>query len=148
MVRNRPVTPASLLTMSPLDIIHSISSRVLEDIPEGVSTHEDLTKLEVMLGRIPNDYAYVIELLSYSRNYVRYFKRKGEKEKYEDLMDIRDALESISSALKMQYQGVSRMLSVKELEGDTNGMWEYRKAKEETNGNPNYVRQPAWKNQG
>lgn len=127
MMRSR-MTPNSLFTMNASEVIQSVHDRIVSDLPEqGVNTEDDLERIEVALGRLSNDYAYVIELLCYSRNYVRQLKRAGEKERYEDMMDIRDGLESISSALKMKYQATSRILTVHEQRTSENGMHPFRK---------------------
>lgn len=126
-MRQKQITPTSLFTLSVPEVISIISDRVLSDIPEGISSEEDVVQLERLLGRLPNDYAYVIELLSHARYYVRYLKRKKLKEEYEDMMDKRDALESIANALKLQYQGVSRMITTYEQRREENNMYEYRK---------------------
>lgn len=126
-MRQKQITPTSLFTLSVSEVINIISNRVLSDIPEGINSEEDVVQLERLLGRLPNDYAYVIELLSHARYYVRYLKRKKLKEEYEDMMDKRDALESIANALKLQYQGVSRMITTYEQRREENNMYEYRK---------------------
>jgi hypothetical protein len=130
-MRSSKINPSNLLTMSVADIISSISARVLADIPEGIDMGdpEQVKRAEQALGRLPNDYAYVMEMLSYSRHYVRVLKRGGAdtKAQYEDMMDKRDALESIGSALKLQWQGVSRMLTMKLRVDDSDEMYEYRK---------------------
>ena len=128
-MRERKVTPTNLLTLSVKEVIQLISERVLSDIPEGINSHDDLRIVEERLGRLANDYAYVMELLSYSRTYVRTLKRQGQKEAYEDMMDKRSALEDIASAVKMQYQAVSRMLTAEIQIRDENDMYEYRKAR-------------------
>ena len=126
-MRQKQITPTSLFTLSVSEVIDIISNRVLSDIPEGINSEEDVIQLERLLGRLPNDYAYVIELLNHARYYVRYLKRKKLKEEYEDMMDKRDALESIANALKLQYQGVSRMITTYEQRREENNMHEYRK---------------------
>jgi hypothetical protein len=128
-VRQR-LTPTSLVTMSTPEVIKSMFESITGDLPEnGIQSEGDLVLIEVALGRLANEYAYVIELLGYSRHYVRIFKRNGKdnKEQYEDMMDKRDCLENIASAVKLKYQAVSRMLTTKEQRNEENGMWGYRK---------------------
>ena len=126
-MRQRKITPTNLFTLDVSDIIKVIHERVMGDMPEGIKSTQDLVCTEEALGRLANDYAYIIELLSYSRNYVRQLKRKGEREQYEDMMDKRDALESISSALKLKYQAVSRTITVIEQADSEGDMHAYRK---------------------
>lgn len=117
--------------MSVAEIIKSVSERVLEGIPEGIDMGDpnQVQRAESALGRLPNDYAYCMEMLSYSRHYVRSLKRSKDKEAYEDMMDKRDALESIGSAIKLQYQGLSRQLTMKIKVDDSEEMTEYRRSR-------------------
>lgn len=126
-MRFKPVTPTSLLTMSVDEILGSLYKYIVGDIPEGVNDGNDLQQLEYYLGRLGNDYAYIVELLSYSRNYVRRLKRMDEKVRYEDMMDIRDALADIASAIKLKYQAVSRQLTTYEQRMDEVDFRGYRK---------------------
>lgn len=128
-MRGQKVTPSNLFTMSPEELVRTVSERVLSDIPEGAKDNGDLQRVEESLGRLANDYAYIIGILAYSRNYVRQLKRSGDKEMYEDMMDKRDNLTEISSAIKLQYQAVSRMLTVKIETMSEGDLHEYRKEK-------------------
>lgn len=133
-MRSSKINPTNLLTMSVSDIISIMSQRVLSDIPEGIDmgNPDQVKRAEAALGRLPNDYAYVMEMLSYSRHYVRTLKRGGTdtKAQYEDMMDKRDALESIGSAIKLQWQGVSRMLTMKLNVDDSDEMYEHRRERQ------------------
>lgn len=111
------------------EVIGSLHEYIASNIPEGVQEEgRDVERIEYFLGRLGNDYAYVIEMLNYSRNYVRKLKRSGaeNKERYEDMMDVRDALESTASAIKLKYEGVSRMLTAYSQRSDEQNMRPYR----------------------
>lgn len=122
----KKIKPTDLKEMSVSSMIEYIDSTIMQDIPETMGEY-DIQKMEILLSRIPNSYAYIMTLLSYSRTFVREAKRDGNKERYEDMMDKRDALESISAALKLQYQGISRKITLYEQKYDALNMWEYRK---------------------
>lgn len=120
------VTASTLFLMKPAEVIENVSKSVFETIPEEIDMTE-LANIERSLARLSNNYAYVVELTGYSRNFVRQLKRQGNKERYEDMMDIRDSLEYIASAVKLQYQSVSRILTVKQQTLNYADMHEYRK---------------------
>lgn len=120
--------PTNLFTMSNTEIVDKLRDTVIEDIPKGIKSDKDLERLEYLLGKLANDYVYLVSMTNYARNYVRQLKRKGKEfqVEYEDMMDKRDTLESIASAVKLQYQSVSRMLTIKiELEGE-NKLYDHR----------------------
>ena len=123
--------PNNLFTMSNTEIMDKLRGTIIEDIPRGIKTEEDLRRLEYLLGKLANDYVYLISMTNYARNYVRQLKRKGKEYQveYEDMLDKRESLESIASAVKLQYQAISRMLTIKiELE-EENKMHDYRRGK-------------------
>ena len=130
-MREAKVNPSSLFTMSVDDIVRAVSARVLQEIPENVKTNEDLARIEEMLARLANDYAYLVTLAAYSQNYSRRLKREGKesKEMWEDMLDKNAAIESMSSAVKLQYQAVSRILTIKTHTMDQNDMHEFRREK-------------------
>ena len=109
-------------------MLDTLASSILVDIPSGVKSDDDLKRVEFLLGKLANDYVYLTTLCSYARNYVRQLKRQGKEfaREYENMMDKRDSLESIASAVKIQYQAVSRMLTVQIAMREENNMHDYR----------------------
>lgn len=109
-------------------MLDALASFVLVEIPTGVNSEEDLKRIEFLLGKLANDYVYLTTLCSYSRNYVRQLKRQGKEyaREYEDMMDKRTSLEEIASAVKIQYQAVSRLLTVQMAMREENNMHDYR----------------------
>ena len=126
------LTPQNLFSCNNVDIINKLRDTVLENVPQGIKSNADLERMEYLLGKLSNDYVYLISMTNYARNYVRQLKRQGKdyQSEYEDMMDKRDSLESIASAVKLQYQAVSRILSIKIELSDENNMYDYRKEKQ------------------
>lgn len=139
----KKISPDDLRTLPVGMMIQYISDTILNDVPESMDTEYNINQMEVLLSRLPNSYSYIVTLLSYARHYVREYKRSGEKELYEDMMDKRDALESIASAIKLQYQGVSRKITLYEQKYDAVNMWEYRNEGRKENDNSD-TGKPAW----
>lgn len=139
----KKISPDDLKALPVGTMIQYISDTILHDVPESMDTEYNISQMEVLLSRLPNSYAYIVTLLSYARHYVREYKRNGNKELYEDMMDKRDALESIASAIKLQYQGVSRKITLYEQKYDAVNMWEYRNEERKDNDNSN-TGKPAW----
>ena len=118
------------MTLSPSEVIAQIYDQIVMDIPEQISA-DNFQAMGHLLGKLPNDYAYLLSLHGYARNLARQLKRQGEKEAYEDMMDKRDSLEEMASAVKLKYQAVSRMLSLFEAQAEYGDMYGYRKGREE-----------------
>lgn len=129
-VSEKPVTPINMLVMSGPQIIRSLHHHIIGEIPNGIKSESDLQQIEYFLGKAASDYAYVIELLNYARMYTRRLKRDSHKDKYEDMMDIKNALEELSGVIKLKYQAISRMLTIHQERADEQEMRPYRLEKE------------------
>jgi hypothetical protein len=95
------------------EFLQRIYTELMVDIPEVVDPRDYSTTSDLLL-KLPNRYAFVIELLGHSRYLVRTFKREKNQRAYEDMMDKRDGLADAASAIKLQYQAVSRALTAYE----------------------------------
>jgi hypothetical protein len=95
------------------EFLQRVYSELMVDIPEVVDPRDYSTTSDLLL-KLPNRYAFVIELLGHSRYLVRTFKREKNQRAYEDMMDKRDGLADAASAIKLQYQAVSRALTAYE----------------------------------
>ena len=122
------ITNRELFFISNEAMLDALASTILVDIPTGVQSEDDLHRIEYLLGKLANDYCYLTALGGYARNYVRQIKRKGKDytHEYEDMMDKRTSLEELASAVKIQYQAVSRLLTVRMAIHDENNMTDYR----------------------
>lgn len=98
-------------------------------IPRGLETISDMQEAGRLLGQLSNDYAYLAMLLSYAKMFVRAEKRKGKdfKASYEDMIDKRDIIDEMTSVVKMQYQAISRMITVKQEIQEELNMSKYQK---------------------
>ena len=98
-------------------------------VPTGLETITDMQQAGKLLGRLSNDYAYLAMLLSYAKTFVRAEKRKGKdfKASYEDMIDKRDMIDEMTSVVKMQYQAISRMITVKQQIQEELNMTKYTK---------------------
>lgn len=86
------------------------------EIPFGVETVEDMNVAGKSLSKLTNNYAYIEAMSIYAKNAVREEKRKGPENKlcYEYMVDRRDTLQEVAKILNMQYQAISRMITVKQ----------------------------------
>ena len=130
MTTRSKITATAIKTISAEEMIRMLVQDLMAEIPE--NEEEDpvayMARIEFLLCKLPNDYSYLVSLLSYARSYVRIAKRGGSSTKtvYEDMMDKRDALESMASAVKLQYQAVSRILTARIQKTDEMSLHGYR----------------------
>lgn len=117
----------SLLDLEVAELVQFLYDRLVEEVPEGAKTEEDIEKIEKALGRLANHFAFVMEMLALARHLAKVYKREGDKERTDDMMSKRDALEDLGSVIKLQWQAVSRMLTAREQRREENDLHEYRK---------------------
>ena len=106
----------SLLEMEPAVFSMWLKDQFVEDIPLAFDTYEDLQKIGNQIGTITNRYAYIAAFLSYTKVQARQLKRMGStyKTAYEDMIDRRDALQHTADTLKLQYQSMSRLITIRQ----------------------------------
>ena len=109
------MTNKELLQMTPLDLTDWLIKNYVTEIPTNIESKEDMEKAGRLLGELTNKYSYLISLVTYAKISVREEKRKGSsnKEGSDNAIDRRDAIQNIADIVKMQYQAVSRMITVK-----------------------------------
>ena len=105
----------TLLNMTPIDLAIWLEKEYASTLPSNIDSMEEMKKVNTQLSRLANSYSFVMQLLTYTKIQVRQEKRKGKenKENYEDMIDRRDTLQNTADILKMQYQTLSRMITVK-----------------------------------
>ena len=106
---------SDLYSISVDNLIKWLDKRFYYSIPKGLESIDDMKVAGRLLGQLSNDYSYLAILLSYAKAFVRTEKRKGKdfKLSYEDMIDKRDIIDEMTSVVKMQYQAISRMITVK-----------------------------------
>ena len=105
----------TLLNMTPINLAIWLEKEYASTLPSNIDSMEEMKKVNTQLSRLANSYSFVMQLLTYTKIQVRQEKRKGKenKENYEDMIDRRDTLQNTADILKMQYQTLSRMITVK-----------------------------------
>lgn len=84
----------------------------LESIPV-IETSDDMKNAAKLISVATGNYSYLTALLAYLKIKVRQEKRNKNKEVYEDLIDKREVIQEIVDATKMQYNAISRMITIK-----------------------------------
>ena len=105
----------TLLNMTPINLAIWLEKEYASTLPSNIDSMEEMKKVNTQLSKLANSYSFVMQLLTYTKIQVRQEKRKGKenKENYEDMIDRRDTLQNTADILKMQYQTLSRMITVK-----------------------------------
>lgn len=123
------VNYTDLYNISVENLMKWLDKKFYINVPAGLETITDMQQAGKLLGKLSNDYAYLAMLLSYAKTFVRAEKRKGKdfKATYEDMIDKRDIIDEMTSVVKMQYQAISRMITVKQQIQEELNMTKYTK---------------------
>lgn len=104
----------NILSLSPVDLLLWLQENCEIEIPEKITTIEDLKNAGELISRLTSMYSYIMSCFLFSKVAVRDAKKnKLSKEEINDCIDRRDILESFANTLKLQYTAVSRMITVK-----------------------------------
>lgn len=104
----------NLLDMDIYELMEYIENEFFVILPNGLISTEDLEFAGKMLGTLTNSYSYLANQSEYAKIVVREQKGKIPKEEYQTLMGKRDIIERGAETVKMQYQSLSRMITVKQ----------------------------------
>lgn len=104
-----------ILKMEPKSLMNWLVENFKTEIPIQLDTVQDMETAGRLLGKLTNQYAYLVSLATYAKLAVREEKRKGASNKVasDNMIDRRDAIQNMADIIKMQYQAVSRMITVK-----------------------------------
>ena len=104
-----------VLEMDP-DVLNDWLLTFLVELPTSIETVEDMQLSSKLLSRLASSYAYLNSLGVYAKNAVRREKKKGKenKEVYEALIDRQNAIDSACDSVKMLYNCLSRLITIKQ----------------------------------
>ena len=101
--------------MEPFEMTEKLTDSFSYDLPEFLDTPEDLRNAGRLLGELCAAYSYLIQLASYGKLLVRDLKRtKTDKATIDNAIDRRDVINNLAEIIKLQYNTVSRMVSIKQ----------------------------------
>ncbi len=104
-----------ILIMDP-DELQDWLLRFVIEIPTTVETVEDMQNASKLLSALASSYAYLNSLAVYAKNAVRREKKKGKENKdiYEALIDRQNAIDTTCDSVKMLYNCLSRLVTIKQ----------------------------------
>lgn len=104
-----------VLIMDP-DALEDWLSEYTIEIPTAIETIEDMQLASRLLSRLASSYVYLNSLGVYAKNAVRREKKKGKenKEVYEALIDRQNAIDTTTESVKMLYNCLSRLITIKQ----------------------------------
>ena len=101
--------------MEPFEMTEKLTDSFSYDLPEFLDTPDDLRNAGRLLGELCAAYSYLIQLASYGKLLVRDLKRtKTDKATIDNAIDRRDVINNLAEIIKLQYNTVSRMVSIKQ----------------------------------
>lgn len=102
-----------LLSMPPKKFLSWLDKNFYIKLPTyAVNDAEDMTNAAQLMTILTNRYSYLCSFLSYAKIATREAKRNGGKAAYEDMVDKRDSIETMVSAVKQEYAAVSRAVTI------------------------------------
>ncbi len=105
------VSTANLATISFIDMLNIYRPFVLVDIPEDASTIDMKKRLDYLLARCANLYAYFSFMGAFA-SYERARFKKIDDTKAEDMLKKKEALFELASAMKLKYEACSRKITL------------------------------------
>lgn len=125
------LTLNNILSVSPEEILEDMENSYIYEIPNGIHTEQEVHRAGELLGELMNSYAYTMSLLTRVAMYYKTAKialpskpnSKASTDEIESYYKAKNAidtlatkkyiLENYTDLIKAQYNGLSRMITVK-----------------------------------
>lgn len=120
------MTTEQLFEISPEELFEYLTDTFGEEVPTQLISIEDMQKAGELLGRLTNQYSYLVNISSLAKIKKRNVKRYGSKEQYEDAVDREEIINNMVEIVKHQYQSVSRCVTIKMANDNELRMTEFR----------------------
>lgn len=108
------------------EMIEYINHEFFIVLPDNILTIDDMQNVGSMLSKLINGYTFLSNLGEYAKILVRDKKGKITKDELQTLMGKRDIILQAADTVKMQYNALSRMITVKQEINNELKMSEYR----------------------
>lgn len=103
-----------MLELNSYELIEYINHDHFLTLPEVILTVDDLQEVGMMLPKLINSYTFLASFGEYAKIMVRNKKGKITKDEMQELMGKRDIITQAADTVKMQYNALSRMITVKQ----------------------------------
>ena len=110
--RKVKVTPATLFSSSPEDLLSWLETEFPTQIPEQVDSIEEMQEASKILLRLGNQSSYLTNLSSHAKIATRNAKRSGDKAAYEDMVDRKEVIANQAAAIEKSYNAISRAVTI------------------------------------
>lgn len=111
-MRNKNMTHQKILEISTVEFLDFLESEFTHTVPLSIESSEEAKECGALLAILSNQYNYLVGLLGFLKAQHRIAKGKGEY--LGDLIDKRDAVSNKAAAIKLQYQAVSRIYTIRQ----------------------------------
>ncbi len=102
----------SFFSLTPVELLNKLTKRFDYKIPEKIATKEDMENAQALMLKLTGDISYLFALQSYAKIETSRIKRLGLKEDSQDAIDKKEVIANFLDALKQQYNGVSRAVTI------------------------------------
>lgn len=109
-----PLNCKDLLNMETFDLLEHLYQKYVFDLPEVLLSVDDLQKAISLSSILASNYSYLATVGEYAKIIVRESKGKITKEQLNELIGKRDIIVQSAENCKMQYNALSRMITIKQ----------------------------------
>ena len=99
----------------PEELLKSMKENFTTKLPVQVESVEDLQNAQKLLSKLASQYSFLTAVAVEIKGIKRRMKRdKAAKEKVDDMMEREEILTAYCDSVKMNYNAVSRMITIRQ----------------------------------
>lgn len=108
------MTCCEYLELNPTELLEVLIDNYLYDVPQEINSPDDFISVSKMLSETCNQYSFLIQLSSAAKIKKRLAAREKDKTQKEDFIDKESIVCGVLDAVKLRYNTLSRMITVKQ----------------------------------
>lgn len=105
-----------LLSMPPEELMAAASQKFKLDLPPSVDSVDNIRKIGRLLTQTTSEYSFLVNMTEMAKMRKRTLKRAhADKEEIEDALTREEIFSNYAEIMKVTYQAVSRMVTIKQM---------------------------------
>ena len=102
-----------IMQLDPFDLLEYLQTETTVTIPTQLETVDDMRAAGELLGRCASLYSWLAALAMQAKLLKKSAKHNGDKDAFETALSREEVFNTFADLTKMNYQAISRMLTIK-----------------------------------
>ncbi len=103
-----------MFELKPEELFERLTDTFCYSIPDKIESKSDMDEAQRLMLQLSSGISFLLSLQSYAKIKKTEIKRYGDKVAFQDAVDKNEIIENAVTALKQQYSGLSRAVTIRQ----------------------------------